>query len=68
MLITRVDFGKVKESKILVRLLANHVVTKDGTKYRKDNGHMVGGNKYRGVYVESTWVEISTLSLGTIKD
>ncbi len=57
----RVDFGKSDKKLIKVRLLKHHIVDEGGIKYRKDNGYMVGGRRYAGVYVELFSLDVSTL-------
>ena len=43
------------------RLLSKHIVLECGTKYRKDDGYMVGGHRYKGVYMETTLLKVSAL-------
>lgn len=43
------------------RLLKNHIVLQNGTKYKKVDGLMAGGHKYMGVYMEKTQVKPNTI-------
>jgi len=43
------------------RLLTSHIVIENGIKYKKSDGLMVGGHKYKGVYMENTKVKPETL-------
>ena len=61
-LVTKDGFGSYSKRTIRVRLLKHHIIDVFGTKYRKDNGYIVGGCKWKGVYVESDSLDVNTLS------
>lgn len=50
-----------KDEIVKCRLLTNHIVLENGTKYKKVDGLMVGGHKYMGVYMEKTQVKPITI-------
>lgn len=62
-LIHRAIFGNKgwKES-VNCRLLKTSIVLSNGNKYKKSDGLMVGGHRYMGTYMESTTVDLDSLS------